>query len=146
MLGVASRFIQASRPRLSGALMLGAYLALLCRVPVGILAQQRPAGVTDSLIARGESIFHGAANCLSCHGEGGQGTDIGPAFTDSEWSRGRGSYDEIVEQIMHGVPRKDSRTDTPMPMRGWTGLSDEDVRAVAAYVWSLSHEPKESER
>ncbi len=146
MLGIPSQFIQASRPRLSGALMLGACLAFLCWVPFGIRAQERPAAVTDSLIARGESIFHGAANCLSCHGEGGQGTDIGPALTDDEWSRGRGSYDEIIEQIMHGVPRKDSKTDTPMPIRGWTGLSDEDVRAVAAYVWTLSHEPQENGR
>jgi mono/diheme cytochrome c family protein len=44
-----------------------------------------------------------------------------------------------VEQVMHGVPRNESRTDTPMPMRGWTGLDDDEVRAVAAYVWTLSN-------
>jgi hypothetical protein len=30
-----------------------------------------------------------------------------------------------------------------MPMRGWTNMPDEDVRAVAAYVWSITHPPRE---
>jgi cytochrome c oxidase cbb3-type subunit 3 len=100
---------------------------------------ERPESVTDSSVARGERIFHGPANCASCHGEGARGTDIAPALSDTDWIRGSGSYEEIVEQVMHGVPRNESRTDTPMPMRGWTGLDDDEVRAVAAYVWTLSN-------
>jgi len=146
MLGVSSQFIHPSRLSFWNALLFGACLVLLFGVTPEVRAQERPVDVTDSLIARGERVFEGAANCSSCHGDAGRGTDIGPPLGDDEWSRGEGSYDEIVRQVMHGVSRQESRTDTPMPMRGWTGLSDEDVKAVAAYVWSLSHEPQEAER
>jgi cbb3-type cytochrome c oxidase subunit III len=143
MTGLFSPSIHSSRPLVLNVVTSGACLVFLCLCSTVLSAQDRPAEVTDSLVARGERVFHGPANCSSCHGEAGQGTEIAPALTDDEWSRGKGSYGEIVDQILHGVSRKDSDTDTPMPMRGWTGLSDEDVRAVAAYVWSLSHEPQE---
>jgi len=107
-------------------------------MPAWAQDEERPDWVTDSAVARGERIFHGPANCASCHGEGGRGTDIGPDLSDDDWIRGAGTYDEIAAQVMHGVPRNESRTDTPMPMRGWTGLDDDEVRAVAAYVWTLS--------
>jgi hypothetical protein len=29
-----------------------------------------------------------------------------------------------------------------MPMRGWSNMPDGDVRAVAAYVWSITHPPR----
>jgi cbb3-type cytochrome c oxidase subunit III len=125
-------------------LVVCATLALLH--PPAILAQgARPDGITDSSIARGAAVFHGPANCASCHGDGGQGTELGPALADDDWIRGNGTYEGIIAQVVHGVARKDSRTDTPMPIRGWTGLSDQDVRAVAAYVWSLSHGPRRDE-
>jgi mono/diheme cytochrome c family protein len=40
-----------------------------------------------------------------------------------------------------GPPDK-SFTGEAMPMRGWTTMNDEDVKAVAAYVWSISHPPQ----
>ncbi len=101
----------------------------------------RPAGVTDSAIARGRAVFDGPANCTSCHGRRGEGSPRAPALNDAKWIKGSGTYAEILERVVHGMPRRESSTGQPMPMRGWSPVSDDDVRAVAAYVWWLSHQP-----
>ena len=62
-----------------------------------------------------------------------------PTLTDAEWIHSKGSYDEIVAQVMHGVPKAESKSGIEMPPRGGAPLSDDDVKAVAAYVYSLSH-------
>jgi mono/diheme cytochrome c family protein len=49
---------------------------------------------------------------------------------------------EIVKQIMAGVAADKSTTGTVMPPKGGSGLTDVQVKAVAAYVWSLSHKTK----
>lgn len=102
-------------------------------------AQDRPAVVTDSLVERGSMVFHGPAGCASCHGRRGEGSKLGPSLRDGKWIRGSGTYQEILERVIHGVPRTESETGEPMPMRGMSEMSDGDVRAVAAYVWSISH-------
>lgn len=101
---------------------------------------------TDSTIARGRKVYNGPANCSACHGAEGHGTKAAPDLTDATWARGRGTYLDILDRVTHGVPRRESPTGQAMPMRGWTPLGDDDVRAVAAYVWSLSHPPKASLR
>ncbi|NIM50974.1 MAG: c-type cytochrome [Gemmatimonadales bacterium] len=123
--------------------------AIVCAILLGASAnfarsQQAPSppGVTDSSIARGKKVFRGAPKCDTCHGSGGQGTEYGPNLTDDEWIRGSGTYDEILQRILHGVTKRESKSGLPMPMRGWGGATDAEVRAVAAYVWSLSHERK----
>jgi mono/diheme cytochrome c family protein len=102
----------------------------------------RPPGVTDSAIAWGKRLFHGSANCALCHGDGAQGTSEGPALTGALWLHGPGTYEWLVEQIKHGIPAHRTYTRQPMPMRGWTNMPDNDVRAVAAYVWSITHPPR----
>jgi mono/diheme cytochrome c family protein len=103
----------------------------------------RPPGVTDSTIAWGWRLFHGSANCAACHGEDGQGTRDGPALTGALWLHGPGTYQWLIEQIKLGIPAHEAWTRKPMPMRGWTNMPDGDVRAVAAYVWSITHPPRE---
>jgi mono/diheme cytochrome c family protein len=103
----------------------------------------RPPGVTDSAIAWGRRLFHGSANCAACHGNDAQGTGDGPALTGALWLHGPGTYEWLVEQIKLGIPAHQTWTRKPMPMRGWTNMPDEDVRAVAAYVWSITHPPRE---
>jgi mono/diheme cytochrome c family protein len=102
----------------------------------------RPAGVTDSSIAWGRELFHGSANCVGCHGADGRGSDEGPALTGALWLHGPGTYEWLVEQIKRGIPAHHTWTGKPMPMRGWSNIPDDDVRAVAAYVWSISHPPQ----
>jgi mono/diheme cytochrome c family protein len=48
-------------------------------------------------------------------------------------------YDEIVAQITSGIPKEQSRSGIAMPPKGGGTLSDDDVKAIAAYVHSLSH-------
>ena len=97
-----------------------------------------PAGVTPELIAQGDKIFHGPGNCYACHGSNAEGS-VGPNLTDAEWIHSKGSYDEIVAQVIKGVPKEESKSGIVMPPRGGSTISDDEVKAVAAYVYSLSH-------
>ena len=96
------------------------------------------AAVTPEMIAQGDKIYHGPGNCYACHGTNAQGS-VGPNLTDAEWIHSKGSYDELVAQIASGVPKEQAKSGIAMPPKGGGSISDEDVRAVAAYVYSLSH-------
>jgi len=92
-------------------------------------------------IALGDSIFHGqvaGGTCTACHGQDAKGTAVAPNLTDSQWLNGDGSYDFIVNTVTNGVP-KPKEHPAPMPPKGGAQLTDDQVKAVAAYVYSLSH-------
>jgi mono/diheme cytochrome c family protein len=92
-------------------------------------------------IALGDSIFHGqvaGGTCTACHGQDAKGTAVAPNLTDTEWLNGDGSYQFIVSTVTTGVPQPKQHP-APMPPKGGATLSDEQVKAVAAYVYSLSH-------
>jgi mono/diheme cytochrome c family protein len=101
-------------------------------------AQGSSPAVTQALITRGDSVYHGAGNCYACHGTKAEGL-VGPSLADDEWIHSKGTYDEIVAQITQGVPKERSKSGIPMPPKGGATISDDDVKAVAAYVYSLSH-------
>lgn len=102
--------------------------------------QQLPEGVTPEMIAQGKQIFTGPGICATCHGPDGKGVpNLGANLTDAEWKHSDGSYEGIVKTILSGVPAEKSTTGTPMPPKGGSTITDEQVKAVAAYVWSLSH-------
>ena len=93
------------------------------------------------LIALGDSIFHGQAGggtCYACHGPDGKGSTVGADLTDKEWLHSDGSYEAIVKTIQTGVP-KPTKAPAPMPPMGGASLTPEQVKAVAAYGYSLSH-------
>ena len=96
------------------------------------------ASYSPELVAKGDTLFHGSGNCYACHGSNAEGL-VGPNLTDAEWIHSKGSYDEIVAQINHGVPKEESKSGIVMPPKGGATLSDDDVKAIAAYVYSLSH-------
>ena len=101
-------------------------------------ASEASAGSSSSaLIARGDAVFHGSDNCYACHGSKGEGL-VGPNLTDSEWIHSKGTLEEIEAQINHGVTKEESKSGIPMPPKGGATISDEDVKACAAYVHSLS--------
>jgi mono/diheme cytochrome c family protein len=100
-------------------------------------AQPLPAGVTADLIAKGKELFQGSGLCMACHGMDGKGS-VGPDLTDTLWLHHKGSYEEIIAQVITGIPEDQSKSGAVMPPRGGSTLSDEEIRAVAAYVWSLS--------
>jgi mono/diheme cytochrome c family protein len=89
------------------------------------------------MVKKGKTIF-GGAGLLACHGPDAKG-GVGPNLTDQQWLHGDGSYEALVELITTGVQPKDSKTGQMMPPKGGSAISEADVKAVAAYVWSLSH-------
>jgi mono/diheme cytochrome c family protein len=99
---------------------------------------QAPAAVTPAAIALGDSLFHSKGNCYACHGANAQGA-VGPNLTDAEWIHSDGSYDAIVKQITTGVTAEESKSKIPMPPKGGSQITDDEVKAVAAYVYSLGH-------
>jgi cytochrome c oxidase cbb3-type subunit 3 len=96
-----------------------------------------PGASTSAMIARGDSVFHGSGNCYACHGSKGEGL-VGPSLVDAEWIHSKGTAEEIATQIMKGVPKEEAKSGIPMPPKGGSSISDEDVKAVAAYVHSIS--------
>ncbi len=97
-----------------------------------------PAGVTPEAVAKGDTIFHKTGLCYACHGNNAEGT-VGPNLTDGEWIHGDGSLESIVATVTAGVPKEKAKSGIPMPPKGGSSISEEDVRAVSAYVYSLSH-------
>lgn len=86
----------------------------------------------------GKKIFSGQGNCYTCHGADAKGTPLAPDLTDTTWLQIDGSYDAIVGLITKGVPQPKEHP-APMPPMGGAQLSQEQVCAVGAYVYSLSH-------
>lgn len=98
------------------------------------------AGTASAEVALGDSIFHGLAaggTCASCHGPKGAGGPIAPSLADATWLHGDGSPQFIVRIVTAGVPSP-KQAPGPMPPMGGASLSPDQVRAVAAYVSSLS--------
>lgn len=103
------------------------------------MSQELPEGVTMAMVEEGESIFGGAGICVTCHGQDGSGLpNLGGNLTDQEWLHSDGSYEAIIETVMNGVTADESTVGVPMPAKGGTNITDDQVRAVAAYVWTLS--------
>jgi mono/diheme cytochrome c family protein len=113
-------------------------LALTAVVGSRTALAQAPAALTPALIAQGDSIFHSKGNCYACHGANAQGA-VGPNLTDAEWIHSDGSYDAIDTQVTTGVPQNESKSGIMMPPKGGSSITDDEVKAVAAYVYSLSH-------
>jgi cytochrome c oxidase cbb3-type subunit 3 len=122
-------------------LMIRAVLTLSALVVIGAAparAQGLPAGVTQAMVDKGNEIFHKAGLCYACHGQDAKGL-VGPNLTDDVWLHSKGTYDDIVKQVMSGVSKEESKSGVPMPARGGSSITDDDVKSVAAYVYSLSH-------
>ena len=103
------------------------------------MPQELPEGVTAAMVEEGKGIYGGAGICMSCHGAAGEGIpNLGADLTDDEWLHIDGSYESIVQNILEGVTAQQSSSGVPMPAKGGTAITDDQVNAVAAYVWTLS--------
>jgi len=106
---------------------------------VEAIKQELPEGVSIEMIERGKVVYAGPGICSSCHGPAGKGIpSLGADLTDSEWLHSDGSYAGITKTVMEGVTAQASSSGVPMPAKAGTNISDADVKAVAAYVWTLS--------
>ena len=98
--------------------------------------------ITPAMIALGDEIFHGrkaGGLCATCHGKDAKGVaGLGPNLTDTTWLHGDGSLDFLTTIIRTGVmtPKQGGGV---MPPFGGTPLKPDQLQAVAAYVYSLSH-------
>jgi len=119
--------------------LLVATLAVVATVPAAAQAKL-PAGVTPAMVEKGKTIWKGTGLCFACHGPEGKGA-VGPSLTDKEWIHVKdGDYAGIVAIVTKGITAAEAKLGKgPMPAKGGSQISDEDVKAVSAYVWSLSH-------
>jgi glucose/arabinose dehydrogenase/mono/diheme cytochrome c family protein len=100
-----------------------------------------PAGSSRRAVELGDDVFHGRAGgaaCTGCHGTDASGTPLGPPLLGHRWIWSDGSYQSLEKIIREGVPQP-KQYRAPMPPMGGAQLSDEQLAAVAAYVWGLSH-------
>jgi glucose/arabinose dehydrogenase/mono/diheme cytochrome c family protein len=101
-----------------------------------------PPGATQDMVALGNRIYHGQvaeAMCTACHGANGTGNPLGPDLTKNKWLWSDGSWAGITKSITDGVS-KPKQYRSPMPAMGGSQLTPDQVSAVGAYVWALSHQ------
>ena len=101
------------------------------------VAVELPPGVTEEMVAQGQQLFTGQGNCYTCHGMDARGTQLGPDLTDDRWILIDGSFESIENNIRTGVPQPREHP-APMPPMGGAQLGDDQIRALAAYVYSIS--------
>lgn len=100
-----------------------------------------PPGATPEQVALGDRIFHGEAAsgaCSGCHGSDAGGSPVGPPLNTGNWLWSDGSLASLSAIIEKGVP-KPKRYEGVMPPMGGSPLSKQDLAAVSAYVWAISH-------
>jgi glucose/arabinose dehydrogenase/cytochrome c553 len=100
-----------------------------------------PPGASREQLALGDRIFHGEASngtCSGCHGSDAGGTSVGPPLDNGVWVDSDGSLESITRIIKNGVAHPKNYTGV-MPAMGGAPLSDQDLAAVAAYVWAVGH-------
>ena len=101
----------------------------------------RPQAQDPATIALGRKVFEGksgGAICFTCHGMNAKGTPgLGPDLTDDKWLHGDGTVAFIDSIVRNGIT-KPKQSAAPMPPMGGAKLSDEQIKAVGAYVFSLS--------
>ena len=114
-------------------------LGLMLGPTVPVVQDDEP---SPAQLALGDSVFRGrvgGALCYVCHGANAKGVNgLGPNLTDKEWLNADGSIASIEKVVTDGVA-KPKKVAAPMPPKGGGQLSDVHIKAVAAYVYSLSH-------
>ncbi len=134
-----------------------------------VLALGLPVRAQDeALVKRGEYLVNGPGACSNCHGtrnpdftvvEGmefaGGFHIVDPAFDvyaanitpDKETGIGDWTDDEIIKAIREGVDPEGKVIFPPMPSPTYNNMSDDDVKAIVAYLRTLppvKHEVGES--
>ncbi|WP_299437797.1 cytochrome-c oxidase, cbb3-type subunit III [uncultured Rhodospira sp.] len=108
-----------------------------------IAARDVPAILEDDTLRTyamrgGEVLFK--ENCAPCHQTGGAGAHGYPTLADDEWLWG-GTPEDILTTIRHGIRDQDNPNTRVnfMPEFGDDWFTDEEIEAVASYVYALSN-------
>lgn len=106
------------------------------------LAANLPEGMSVEQIESGRKLYSSLGRCQACHGFAGRGSRQGPPLDGkAPWLHQDGSPEGLAQIIKSGVA-KPKRYVMPMPPMGGGSLDDEQIQAIAAYLWSLGpHEP-----
>jgi glucose/arabinose dehydrogenase/cytochrome c5 len=99
-----------------------------------------PPGATAAQVAHGQAVFKGGS-CGACHGADAAGGPVGPPLNTGSPIWTDGGLASITDLITKGVPTP-KQYRSPMPPMGGAQLSDDDLHAVAAYVWAVGHQKK----
>jgi len=95
------------------------------------------------MVSEGRALFNDGS-CAKCHGMNGINGQYGPNLTDSKWAQIAGTYPEIVNIIIAGVPAAKQKLATSNPQfamraRGGMNYTNDEIAKIAAYVWTASH-------
>lgn len=143
-------------------LILVVFVQLTWDRPVSRAAPQMTAPTDAQTVARGEYLFNYSLNCWGCHGSLGSKspdepqagglefdlTTVGPPggfgyvyasniTPDAETGIGTWSDGELVRALREGLDPEGHLLFPIMEAEWWSGLSDEDVLALVAYMRSL---------
>jgi mono/diheme cytochrome c family protein len=112
-----------------------ALLALAAVQPARVTAQLPP-GVTPERIGEGQALYFGDGRCDGCHGEDAKGIQgVGTDLTDGEWRHADGgSFPALIDVISKGLTHEKTEG---WAMPGGAEFTDQQVRELAAYIWSL---------
>jgi len=80
----------------------------------------------------------GRAPYAGRHGSDATATPQGPDLTSGRWLWSDGSLAAIARTIADGIPHP-KEYGAVMPPMGGAQLSADELSAVSAYVWALSH-------
>lgn len=86
----------------------------------------------------GKTLFV-QSGCTACHGPTAAGTPIGPDLTDATWLNIQTpvTLEKIVAVVRSGVAQP-VQFPAPMPPMGGASLDDNALRAISAFIFSLS--------
>ncbi len=102
-----------------------------------LVARNLPPGVTQEMVDQGQQAY--GTVCTACHGAAGAGSPAAPPLNDNRWLNVTGNYDEIARIIATGVPNP-KQYPGAMPPGGGGNFDQAQIRALAAYVYALSHQ------
>ena len=132
-----SEFYRAIRDGIEGTAMT-AWGEILSEMEIwDVLYYERAFATSQEEIVQGEQLF--AENCVSCHGEAGDGSGlVGAAdFTDQVFMSGE-TMDKFFASIENGV------AGSAMPAWGQK-FSEDQIWSLIDFVWSFAYEPAVAE-
>jgi mono/diheme cytochrome c family protein len=118
--------------------VVGVLLALWLAWPQAAAAQPAE-GISEEKIALGKKLYSAGAGCAVCHGKLAKGVPgMTSDLTDGVWKYAeQGTYEAVVAVIMSGLS-KEQTGKMVMPSKDAKKLTDEQIEALAAYLWSLN--------
>ncbi|MDP4896595.1 MAG: c-type cytochrome [Akkermansiaceae bacterium] len=116
------------------------YLYNVAKSKKSLTPEQRLKGEHLASFQRGKTLYTGAAGCIGCHGEEGEGMpNLGPPLDESEWVTG--DPDRLAKILLHGLQGPITVNGIKYnPAAAMPGLSmnptikDKDIADIMTYI------------